>query len=226
MAPPEFYPFVRDDILPSFWANAIQRFLSNYVSSTLRLTQQDATHVQVVAGAGEDAVVLGIEGKWRWVEATVSRAHPGGAAATFDVFVTAADNAIVNVPDPFTDNTDYSFALAIVAHNATPPIVAGVVDIFRKIGELTWNGAAITAVTQLVGTTSAEVTQAELDAEAAARAAADAAESAARIAADANNPTAGQKAALAGSSGSPGATNKYVTQTDTRHIAAALVLGG
>lgn len=160
----EHYPFVRDDILPSFWANAIQRLLSNYVAPNFRLTQQDATHVQVVAGANEDAAVIVIDGNWRWNEATVSRAHPGGAAATFDVFVTAKANAIVNAPAPFTDNTDYSFALAIVAAGATPPIVAGTVDLFRKIGELTWDGAAITSVTQLVGVTPADVTQAEFDA--------------------------------------------------------------
>lgn len=178
----EHYPFVRDDILPSFWANAIQRLLSNYVSPNFRLTQQDATHVQVVAGADADAAVIVIGGLWRWNEATASRAHPGGAAATFDVFVTAKANAIVNVPAPFTDNTDYSFALAIVAHGATPVIVPGTVDIYRKIGELTWSGAAITAVTQLAGT---EVTQAELDAETAARIAGVNAEAAARAASDA-----------------------------------------
>lgn len=52
-------------------------------------------------------------------------------------------------------------------------------------------------------------TQAELDA-------AIAAEAATRAAADANNPTAAQKAALAGTNGSPGSGNKYVTDTDPR----------
>lgn len=67
-------------------------------------------------------------------------------------------------------------------------------------------------------------TQAELDAEAAARAAAVSAEATARSNADALKadltdsrfPTAGEKAALAGTTGAPGAGNKYVTDTDPR----------
>ena len=48
-------------------------------------------------------------------------------------------------------------------------------------------------------------TQAELGAEAAARAAADA-----------SNPSAGEKAALAGTNGTPDGSNRYVTNSDPR----------
>lgn len=146
----EMNTFVRDDVMPSWWANRIQQFIST-LSSNLLLSLLDATHIQIVAGADDAAAVTSIDGKWRWNEATVTRAHPGGGAGQYDIFVTAAANAIDNSPAPYSDHTAYAFALAIVAHNATPPVVAGVVDIFDKIGECTWDGAAITAIQQTRG---------------------------------------------------------------------------
>lgn len=141
----EMNTFIRDDVLPSWWANAIQRFISTL--AFLRLRQVDAVTIEVLAGADEDAAVLAIDGKWRWIEADVQRAHGGGAPGVYDVWATAADNDIDNMPDPGTDNTDYSFALAITATGVEP----GAVDLWRKIGDLDWDGAAITQVRQTVG---------------------------------------------------------------------------
>lgn len=56
--------------------------------------------------------------------------------------------------------------------------------------------------------------------ESTARATADTAESTARIAGDTNNPSSGQKSALAGTSGTPGSGNKYVTDGDSRNTDA------
>jgi hypothetical protein len=117
----EHYPFVRDDVLPSFWANAIQRFLSTYAA--LDITKATDNSIEIVGGTDEDASVLGIDGKWRWNEVTVSRAHPGGAAGIYDIFAVTKANDIENAPQPFTDNTVYSYSLRIVPTGTTPPLV-------------------------------------------------------------------------------------------------------
>lgn len=142
---PKMRDFVRGDPAPTWWAEQIEEHIG-LVTTNFKLTRLDATHIRVPAGTDNDQVGIGIEGKWRYVTANVDRAHPGGAAATFDIFVTAADNDIVGTPLPNTDNTVYAFELRIVAHNTTP----GGVDIFRKVGELVWDGAAIEAIRQTV----------------------------------------------------------------------------
>lgn len=116
----------------------------------VRLERQDATHIRAVAGADDAASVLNIKGLWRINEANVVGTHPGGAAADYAIFATAKAQNVVNAPNPNTDNTDYSWALAITGIAATPPIVAGVVDVYRRIGRLHWDGAAITQVWQEV----------------------------------------------------------------------------
>lgn len=119
----------------------------------LQLTRQDATHVQVTASAAVGAAVVGIQGRWRWMEATVSRAHPGGSAGSYDIFVVAADNKIDSTPAPGTDNTNYAFDLRVLKAGETPTIVKGTLDIFRKIGSCEWSGTEITRVDQVVPVT-------------------------------------------------------------------------
>lgn len=142
-------PFARDEILPSWWANRIQDRIAPL--SNLRLDLSSTTTVRANAGANDDAMVVNVAGNWRKAEAAITRAHPGGGAGTYLVFVTAKAQTIVNTPLPNTDNTDYTFALAIVPNATTPTIVAGTVDIYRRVGHLTWDGAAITALVQEVG---------------------------------------------------------------------------
>lgn len=142
--------FARTDVLPSWFINAQQQFISTLVAN-LALTQSSSTVLQVAATTSNGQVVIGIEGKWRYLTAIKTRAHPGGAAGTYDVYVTASANNIVNTPVTGTDNTVYSFELAITASGVPPTIVAGVVDHYRKIGECHWNGTAIDDVRQIVG---------------------------------------------------------------------------
>jgi hypothetical protein len=145
--------FVRDDVLPSWWANSIQEHIAGLVAN-LRLTLLNATTVRATAVSTDSADVqasIGVDGLWRRVSANVDRAHPGGAAGKYDVFVTAKNNSIGSVPLPGTDNTDYAFALAIVATGGTPAIVPGTVDVFRKVGECWWDGAAITRLEPWTG---------------------------------------------------------------------------
>lgn len=147
--------FVRDEILPSWFVNRLQDRIATL--SRFRLTRSDATTVKVAAAANDAGAALNVQGLWRFVEADVTRAHPGGAAGTYLIFATAKAQAVDNVPDPNTDHSDYAFALSIVPNATTPPIVAGVVDVFRRVGRLEWDGAAITRIWQEVGA------EAELD---------------------------------------------------------------
>lgn len=142
--------FARENVFPSWFANAVQKFLSTAAPS-FQITRASGTTIQVVAGAGVEAAVISINGNWRWNEATVNRAHPGGAAGTWDIYAVAAANSIVNVPAVGTDATVRTFALRIVEAGKTPPIEAGTVDIFRKIGSLLWTGAEVIGISQIVG---------------------------------------------------------------------------
>lgn len=136
------------DVFPSWWANAVGKMLSIYADG-FKVTH-DTTNVYVVAGAGDQAAVVSIGGMWRWNEATLTRAHPGGAAGTYPIFVTAAANDIVGIPAPFTDSTTYSFGLDVRAAGSTPTIVAGTVDVYRQVGTCEWDGTQITRVDQTV----------------------------------------------------------------------------
>lgn len=148
----EYVTFARDDVLPSYWPNNLQKFLSSaVVNFRLRQVAGSETTVEVPA-SGSEASAIALNGPIRFNTATVSRAHPGGAAGTYPVFVTAKANDIRNAPLPYSDFTDYSFALDIEAPGGTPAIVAGVVDMYRQVGEVVWDGVRITAVRQLVGT--------------------------------------------------------------------------
>lgn len=141
--------FARDEVAPSWWANAIQGLLS-VAAFQFRVSQSDATHLQVIASANEGAAVISIAGLWRWNEATITVAHPGGAPGAYPVFVTAINDNIVSTPAPYTDDTNRAFGLTIVAPGATPPIVAGTVDQFRQVAVANWDGAQITSLTPLV----------------------------------------------------------------------------
>lgn len=149
--------FVREDPVPSWWANALSRFLS-VVAENFQLVQLNDTTVRGVGGADDDAAVIAIDGKWRWRETNTDRAHPGGAAGTYKVWVTAAANAIDNVPNPGTDHTNYAWDLAITA-GAAPAAVAGVVDIWREVGYVVWDGAKITQLVQTVDGTRPHAAQ-------------------------------------------------------------------
>lgn len=146
----------RNSVLESWYVRAIDRLLATLAENFYiqRNAAAPGTTLEVPAGAGRlDGLpaTISINGKWRWNEATVSRAHPGGASGTYLIFAVAAANVIVNTPQPFTDNTNYAFELRIVANGTTPPIVAGTLDVFRRVGSLQWDGTKITSFTQEVG---------------------------------------------------------------------------
>lgn len=141
--------FARQEIFPSYIFNRLQDRLGPLTN--LRLRRVNATTIEAVADTGDDAAVISIEGRWRFVEAPVQRAAPGGAAGVFAIFAVATDNDVVASPEANTDETVYDFDLRIVADGSTPALLAGEVEIFGRIGRLTWDGAAITDVRQEVG---------------------------------------------------------------------------
>jgi microcystin-dependent protein len=142
--------FTRDGPFPSYFANALAKVLSlSGAGVTLQLV--DPTHIQLPAGANDSAAILAVQGQWRWVESTLGPiAHPGGAAGIYPVYAVASANNISSTPNPYTDDTSYAFGLQILAPGVTPTIVAGTVDIYRKIGNAHWSGSAITRLDQLV----------------------------------------------------------------------------
>jgi hypothetical protein len=146
---PKHHEFVRDEVLPSWWANAVQEGLST-VSPNFRLRRVNGTTIEIQAGTGDDQVGLSIDGLWRWRTTTVQRSVGAGPAGVYGVFAVGAANDIDEEPLPFTDNTIYPFGLRIEAPGEEPDLIDGVA-VFRKIGEVVWDGAAITRVRQLLG---------------------------------------------------------------------------
>lgn len=137
--------FVPNDPLPSRHVNALGRFLSTYAQN-FELRQISPTAIRAVAGADELAACIAIEGKWRYRESDGDVSHPGGSAGTHKVFACAAANSFSGA----TDSTNYTFTLQIKT-SGTPTIVPGTVDIFREVGEVVWDGSAISRLTQTVG---------------------------------------------------------------------------
>lgn len=101
------------------------------------------TVIRAPAGTVNDQSAVAIEGKYRWnTNNTAGKGeatHPGGAAGTYDVWVTAADNNYAG--QPTVDSTDTSYNLVIRA-SGSPPTAAKK----RKIGEVVWDGSKITTV--------------------------------------------------------------------------------
>jgi hypothetical protein len=138
------------DRFPEAVTDALQQFISTLLVN-LRLILLNPTTVRIPAGGVNDQVGAGIMGRWRYVTANVDAAHPGGAAGQYDVFLTASDNVFVpsgNPPGqtPEFDNTVYTFAMQIRTQGTTPTTA-----LYRKIAEVTWDGAAITRITMLAG---------------------------------------------------------------------------
>jgi len=138
------WPFKRNDVFPSWFANRIQDFLSA-AESNLRLTRKDNTTVQVIPDTALGIAAVAIDGRWRFNEATVERAHPGGAKGTYVVWAVAEDSDVDNTPAPHSDHTKYTFELRITS--GAKPEGAGI-EVVEKIGEVDWSGTEIEAVRQ------------------------------------------------------------------------------
>ena len=111
-----------------------------------------ATTVLLPAGGGNDMVALAVEGHLRYRTTPREVAVGGGGAGTYVVWATAQANDFTGPADDI-DLTDYDFDLAIRPDSAGPPAGPGV-DHVRQVGTLEWDGAAITALTPLIGPAS------------------------------------------------------------------------
>lgn len=136
--------FAREDDLPSWFANAVQ-FALSVLASQLKVLKADNTHVTVPAGANDQAAIVSIGGCWRWNEAPVTVAHPGGGAGLYPLFVTAAAQNVTSVPAPLTDHTTYNFGVEIDAPGAHPAAA-----LYRHVADVAWDGTKITRVSQIV----------------------------------------------------------------------------
>jgi hypothetical protein len=227
--------FAPGDPAPADWPDSLSEFIGSLAQGFLITIGSDPTTLQVVAGPDNDQVAIAINGRWRYNTATVTAASPGsGTARSLDVWVTATDNVFISGSTE-TDDTDYSFALVVVESGASP--VGAVLS--RKVGSAVWSGSVFTGVTQTVDAPPAHAsthstggsdpitpgaigaaTSAGLSAEVTRASSAEGALATAIAAeasrAEAAEPTAGELAALAGTSGAPGSGNKYVTSSDSR----------
>jgi microcystin-dependent protein len=132
--------------LPTSFLRAAQELLSTFRSPLFRPLPISPTTLRLLAGANDAQVGLAINGRWRYVTANVDATHPGGAAGIYNLWATAADNvfAASGAPagaDPEADNTDYSFALAILPTGATPATA-----LHEIVGTVGWSGTTITGV--------------------------------------------------------------------------------
>lgn len=124
--------------LPEDFLDALQEFLGSQAAN-FKLGLANPTTLRVVAGADNDQVAIAINGRWRYISATITAAHPGGAAGSYDVFVTASDNSFTaGGPAGETDNTVYTFGLQILATGNVPSTA-----LYRKIATVLWSGTAI-----------------------------------------------------------------------------------
>jgi hypothetical protein len=139
------HEFKREERLPSYFVNRIQDFLSA-AHTDLRVTLKSPTEVEVVPVEPYGIAAIDLEGRWRFRTTAVSRVHPGGAAGTYIVWAVGTDQNVTESPKPFTDETDYDFDLRITS--GADPSGAGV-EVFEKVAELDWNGAAITTLRQV-----------------------------------------------------------------------------
>lgn len=144
--------FAPGQTLPATWTDGIEELLSNYLSSNFNVSKASATTLQIVAGTGDDEVAAAIDGKPRWVTATVTAAHPGGAAGTYDVYIHANADSFGSAAGPpvqEVDNTNHNFFMKIIAGGGALS-GAGTEAIGRKVATVGWDGAALTTFTPLV----------------------------------------------------------------------------
>jgi hypothetical protein len=144
-----------DRFHPSF-TDALAELLGTYCSPNfvLKLIPNlgSPTSIELVAGPGNDQVTIAINGKWRYITSTITKAHPTGGAASYDVFVIASDNVFTPTggEPPEDDETDYSFDLKIVPVGNTPS-GSGSEALYRWVARTFWTGSYIEFINPRVG---------------------------------------------------------------------------
>lgn len=131
--------------LPEMVLDSLMELLGTYASPNLQVNLLTSTSIRVPASADNGQVAVAINGRWRYNTANADATHPGGAAGTYDVYVTGSDNSFAGGPE--VDSTVYAFGVQIRA-SGSPPATA----LYRKIGTCVWDGSAITRIYSDVST--------------------------------------------------------------------------
>lgn len=130
--------FTSGTVLGPAYLDARQELTSG-LAVNVRLEKQSATSVRVTAandGNGQAGLVIG--GKARWNTATKTLTI-SGVAGTYSIFAVVDSESPVEVNDP----ASRGFSLE---QNAGTPSAT-----YRKIGEVDWDGSAITDLRNMVG---------------------------------------------------------------------------
>lgn len=136
MPAPQHRNFDPAENFPSVIMDALQKFLAGGGVFDIRIKPGAANTLQVPAADDNNSVVaLPIEGKWRYVTASVEQAGSGGAGLR-DVWAVTTANAYAPGTPGEVDTTDYSFQLRVTAVGAPP---AGFAHI-RKVAQALWSG--------------------------------------------------------------------------------------
>jgi hypothetical protein len=136
-------PLARGEVAITPFFTATQEFLGASAPS-LYLTIVNATTLKAAADTEDGLNAVAIKGKYRYRTTAVEAVHPGGAAGTYNVWVTGSANAFTSVPT--VDTTVYAWGLSILPTASTPGTA-----LYRKVAEVDWSGAAITALRHLTG---------------------------------------------------------------------------
>lgn len=134
------------DPLPSNWTDAMEELLSSYAGANFRVEKVTNTTIHVAAGPGDDQVGLSIDGRPRYITATITATHPGGSAGDYDVYCTTHVDTFGVSGGHEIITSNMNFGLRIGA-----PTGVGEEALSRKVATVSWDGVKITSVRQIVG---------------------------------------------------------------------------
>lgn len=137
--------------LPATWTDNLEELLSTYASANFVVVKASATTVKVPAATGVDQAGIMIMASPRYNAADTVATHPGGAAGTHDVWVTCTADTFGSSAGPpiqETDTTTRTFGLKITTSGT--PSGTGAEAKYRKVAQVIWDGATITAVIPII----------------------------------------------------------------------------
>ncbi len=138
----KYRDFAPQDRLPATWTDAIEELVGAYLSPNFRLERASASTLRIPVSG--DQVSAAVDGKWRWVTTSVTAAHGGGGAGTYNIYLTTGPNAFSTDVDGFeADDTVHDFGMKL----GVVPSGSGSETHSVLIGAYLWDGTTITAVT-------------------------------------------------------------------------------
>lgn len=102
--------------------------------------------LRIRGGSGDDQSSIAVDGRYRFRTTDVT-ATASGAAATYDLYVTAGDNDFTGPPTDLDAPTDYTFGFQVRAVGSPPTGVS----LYRKVGQIDFDGTNITGIRMFTG---------------------------------------------------------------------------